>query len=105
MEAMGKKDRSFGQKCAYWYLRIKASVWYPLIIIGSTIGWMASNHWWNWDPGLVILLTWLSVDASVVAALIQRDQAALEAIVLKQLRYIQDMVVAMKALLEQKDKE
>lgn len=58
--------------------------------------WYLGNRVFKLDPGLVNLLTFLSVEASLATSLMQRDQAKQEEIMMVMLKSIKHTLEAIK---------
>jgi hypothetical protein len=94
---MNLKESQIGDKIAGSYGVIKKSIWYPLSLSLITLFWWLGNKYLGWDRDLVNLLTFLSVEATIATSLVQRDQAHQEELIMKQLKYIKDILEAFRA--------
>jgi hypothetical protein len=94
---MNLNEHQIGDKIAGSYGAIKKSIWYPLSLSLITLFWWLGNKYLGWDRDLVNLLTFLSVEATIATSLVQRDQAHQEELIMKQLKYIKDILEAFRA--------
>ena len=90
-------NSSLADRLAGTYGAIKRSLWYPLSLMLITAFWWLGNKSFGWDKDLVNLLTFLSVEATLATSLVQRDQAHQEELIMKQLKYIRDILDALRS--------
>lgn len=72
-------------------------MWYPLGLLVGTLTWWLGNEVFHFDPGLVNLLTILSIEATIATSLVQRDQAHQEEMLMVQLKTIRHILEAIRA--------
>ena len=97
---MNLNEHQIGDKLAGVYGAVKRSLWYPLSLLVGTLVWWLCNRIFQFDPGLVNLLTILSIEATLATSLVQRDQAHQEETIMALLKYMKHTLEALKTLLE-----
>lgn len=69
---------------------------YPISLMLIVLFWYLANKVFGLDPGLVNLLTFLSVEASLATSLVQRDQAKQEEMMMILLKSIKHTLEAIR---------
>jgi hypothetical protein len=87
---------SLADRLAGTYGAIKRSMWYPFSLMLLTAIWWLGNKLYGWDRDLVNLLAFLSIEATIATSLVQRDQAHQEELIMKQLKFIRDILASIR---------
>lgn len=88
---------ALADRIAHGYGLVKRSVAYPISLMLIVLFWYLANKVFGLDPGLVNLLTFLSVEASLATSLMQRDQAKQEELMLVMLKSMKHTLEAIKS--------
>lgn len=87
------------------YAKFRGSYWF-LVALGTFVAlWIGFHIWKAVDPGLGDYNSILSTEASVATTLLIIDLAKNEIMQRKQLKYIEHLMEAMYAMLQDHDKE
>lgn len=93
---MSTRKTTTADRLAHGYGLVKRSIAYPIGLMLIVLFWYLGNRVFKLDPGLVNLLTFLSVEASLATSLMQRDQAKQEEIMMVMLKSIKHTLEAIK---------